>query len=83
MRTLCVVVLASMIFVVASRVRYPKLPESLRKEQMTNYKIRMEGSEARNFLLKREPGCRDACWQNCEAENEREGFRSSCSHCCN
>ena len=31
MRTLCVVVLASMIFVVASRVRYPKLPESLRK----------------------------------------------------
>ena len=50
---------------------------------MTNYKIRMEGSEARNFLLKREPGCRDACWKNCEAENEREGSRSSCSHCCN
>lgn len=31
MRTLFVVVLASMILVVASRVRYPKLPESLRK----------------------------------------------------
>ncbi|PFX22188.1 hypothetical protein AWC38_SpisGene13305 [Stylophora pistillata] len=82
MKTLCVIVLAAMIFVVASRVRYPKLPESLRREQKTNHKIRMDGREARNFLLKREPGCRQPCFQNCQAENESEGIRSSCKHCC-
>lgn len=40
---------------------------------MTNYKIRMEGSEARNFLLKREPGCRDACWKTAKLKTKEKG----------